>query len=562
MRYVFVYGGVFSGIGKGVIAASIARILKSRGANVSVVKIDPYLNYDAGTLRPTEHGEVWVTWDGIETDMDLGTYERFLGERISGKNNITSGKVYFNIISDERAGKFLGKTVQIIPHLIERIKKMIRSASTEKDVVIVEIGGVVGDYENIPYLVAAKDIELQEGKENVAHVLVAYFPVPPHLGEMKTKPAQHAVRHLSSVGIFPDFLIGRAPVPLDEERKMKMELTTHIPAQRVFSVPDVENIYKIPLLLEKQGVGEELAKMFGLGSPCLDDWEKRVANMENPKDEVDIVLVGKYVLSGSFKLPDAYVSIREALFHVWADTGIKPNLIFVDTRDMDENMLRDAHGIIVPGGFGTSGIDEKIRAIRIARENDIPYLGLCLGLQLAVVEIMRNVVGLHDAHTTEVDPKTPHPVVDLLPEQKNILEQHRLGGSMRLGEYAAALEENTKVFEAYAKSTRFREAEELKKIFVDRNEHFRIGKTEGHIVFERHRHRYEVNPAYHDALRDVGVVLSGKHIRLDGQVLLEFMELSDHPFFVATQAHPEYKSWFEDPAPIFRAFVLAACKKG
>ncbi len=559
MKYVFVYGGVFSGLGKGVVTASIARLLKASNLRVSVVKIDPYFNYDAGTLRPTEHGEVWVTWEGVETDMDLGTYERFLNQRIGGNCNLTSGKVFGEVIEDERKGKYLGRTVQLIPHVVEKILEKISEAAENSDVVVVEVGGVVGDYENIPYLLAARLAEMGE-RNDVIHVLVVYFPIPPHLGEMKTKPAQHAIRQLFSHGITPDVVIGRAPVPLDGVRKEKIERTTGIPRERVISLPDLKNIYEAPVYLKEEGITEVFRERWGLPDPKLSDWEERLRRMEDPDDEVRIVIAGKYVKIGDFELPDSYVSILEALKHAWAETGVRPEVTLLDTRELDERVLLDADGVIVPGGFGATGVEGKIRAVQLARENDIPFLGLCYGMQLAVVEFARNVAGLEGAHTTEVEGNTPHPVIDVLPEQAEVLGKGLYGGTMRLGEYAAHLIEGSLARRVYEGSGWYEEAESLEEVFREREELYRMGKTEKPFIFERHRHRYEVNPRYIHTLEDAGLVFSGIHVRYDGVPLVEFVETPDHPFFLGTQPHPEYKSRFERPSPVFVSFIRAASR--
>lgn len=535
-KFVFVSGGVISGLGKGVVTASIGRILKARRYSVTAIKIDPYINVDAGTLRPTEHGEVWVTEDGGEIDQDLGHYERFLDMDIPKKNNITTGQVYLKVIQDERAGKYLGKTVQLIPHITDEVIRRIREAGDGYDIVLVEIGGTVGDIENIPFLIAAKKLELTEGRENVCHILVTYLPVPGFLGEMKTKPTQHAIKALGEHGIIPDFIVCRSEHPVDEVRKRKIYVYANIPPDNVISDPDVEFVYEIPLIFEEQKLGEKLLKRLGLEQrePDLREWRRLVERLKSPIDSVKIAIVGKYVSIGAYRLPDSYISIAEALKHASAHLGVRAEVEWVNSLELEkkppEEALSGCHGVIVPGGFGSTGVEGKIAAIRWARETLTPYLGLCFGLQLAVVEYARNVCGLEGAHTTEIDPDTPHPVVDILPEQRKLIEEEKYGGTMRLGSYPAVLRPGTLVHKLYGRD----------------------------VVYERHRHRYEVNPEYHGVLQEHGLVFSG--MSPDGR-LVEFIELPEHPFFVGTQAHPEFKSRFLKPHPLFKGFLEAAHRR-
>lgn len=532
-KYIFVVGGVISGVGKGVATASIGRILKELGYNVTAVKIDPYINCDAGTMRPTEHGEVWVTDDGGEIDQDLGNYERFLGQAIPKKNNITTGQIYKTLIEKERRGDFLGETVQYIPHVPEEIKNRIKDAGKDYEIVLVEVGGTVGDYENIPFLFAAKSLETELGKENVCYILVTYMPIPSHIEEMKTKPTQLAIKLLRENGIQPDFILCRGKKALDDVRKRKIEQYSNIKSSHIISMPDVigqgtaNNLYVIPLNLEKEDIGKKILETIKLKKrkePNWNDWEKAIEKMQNPSLEVNIALVGKYLDIGEYQLKDSYISVNEALKHAGTRQEVRVNIHWVDSKSIEKNLaeLSKYQGILIPGGFGSSGVEGKIKAIKYARENNIPFLGLCFGLQLAVVEFARNVCKL-DAHTTEIYPNIQHKVIDILPEQRQVLNK---GGTMRLGAQTALLKAGTKVREIYNKDE----------------------------VSERHRHRYEVNPLYHSILEKNGMILSGKSP--DGR-LVEFIELKNHPYFIATQAHPEFKSSFLNPAPLFNGFIRA-----
>jgi CTP synthase len=536
-NYIFVTGGVISGIGKGITAASIGKILQARGYRVTAVKIDPYLNYDAGTLRPTEHGEVWVTEDSGEIDQDLGHYERFLDINIPKKNNITTGQIYGTVIERERRGEYLGKTVEVIPHITDEIKRRIRDAAREAqaDFAIVEIGGTVGEYQSEIYYMAARLMKA-EG-EKVVFVHVAYLPIPKHLGEMKTKPVQQSVERLGELGIQPDFIICRAEGFVDDVRREKISVFCNVPKDQIISNPDLDNVYELPLIFEQQNLGRKILEKIGIEQrePKLEDWKAFVNALNNATEEVRVGIVGKYFETGEYRLPDAYISVIEAVKHACAAVFVKPALRFIDSMDFEEDpeslsKLKGLDGVIVPGGFGSKGIEGKIMAIKYAREEKIPFLGLCLGLQLAVVEYARNVAGLQGANSTEFNPGTPHPVIDILPEQREVLKESRYGASMRLGAYPAVLKPGTLVSTLY-------------------------GNT---LVYERHRHRYEVNPKYHEVLQKHGMVFSG--MSPDGR-LVEFIEVSDHPFFVATQAHPEFKSRPLKPAPLFKGFVEACAKR-
>lgn len=543
-RYIVVVGGVISGVGKGVASASMGRMLEEHGFSVTAVKIDPYINCDAGTLRPTEHGEVWVTEDGGETDQDLGNYERFLDVSIPKANNITTGQIYRTVIDGERKGEFLGETVQFIPHITNEIRRRIEKSSEGYDIAIVEIGGTVGDYENIPFLFAAKSLEHKLGKDKVAYVLVTYLPIPSHIDEMKTKPTQLSAKLLLENGIEPDFILCRGKKGLDSVRKRKIEVYSNLSPDSVISMPDAigegtaNTIYVIPLDLEKEGLAEKLMKRLGLEEkrkPDWSAWQSAVDRITNPEKEVKVAIVGKYLDIGDYKLADSYISINEALKHAGSSCNAKVKVGWVDSKELEKKgadskkVLEGYDGVIIPGGFGSTGVEGKINAIRYCRENGIPFLGLCYGLQLAVVEYSRNVCGLEGANTTEIDPNTKYKVIDILPEQRNISDK---GATMRLGAYKALLKEGTLVRKLYNNSAE---------------------------VSERHRHRYEVNPEYHARILEKGMVFSGSSP--DGK-LVEFIELpqSQHKFFVGTQAHPEFKSSLLRPAPLFRGFVESCLK--
>jgi CTP synthase len=547
-NFIVVSGGVISGVGKGVITASIGKILHEHGYKTTLIKIDPYINYDAGTLRPTEHGEVWVTCDGGEIDQDLGTYERFTNQDIPKKNNITTGQVYQTVITKERNGEYLGQTVQFIPHITDEIIARIQDAAQGYEFAVIEIGGTAGDHENVPFLYAVKALEREFGVHRVAHVLVTYLPVPGHIKEMKTKPTQQAISMLGMQGIMPDFIVCRSHEPIDDVRKKKIEVFAHISSDHIISAPDIDVVYELPLLLEQQQFGTKLLRHFNSISrqdALWDDWQKRVECIKNPSKKVSVAVVGKYLDIGDFSLTDSYLSVCHSLIHAGAQHGLGVSIAWIDAKQFEHNpdsvsALSAYDGVVVPGGFGASGVEGKIKAIEYVRLNGIPYLGLCYGMQLAAVEFARNVCHLDGAHTTEVDTHTPHPIVDIIPMQKNILYQHRYGGTMRLGSYPAHVIQGSKVYALYNKADLIKNGS----------------------VFERHRHRYEVNPLYVDVLASKGLVFSGVCIREDGTRLMEFIEIPTHPFFVATQAHPEFTSRFEDPNPLFAGFVAAAqlCK--
>ena len=537
VNYIIVTGGVISGLGKGITTASIGKILQIHGYKVTAIKIDPYINCDAGTLRPTEHGEVWVTEDGGEIDQDLGHYERFLDIDILKYHNITTGQVYGAVIEKERKGKYLGKTVQPIPHVTDEIKRRIRrpAKETKYDFVIVEIGGTVGDYENVLFLEAVRQMK-HEG-DHMIYVHVTYVPVLATLGEAKTKPTQHSVKLLREIGIQADFIVARTERPLDNVRKGKISLFCNVREEDVISDSNVKNVYGVTLLFEEQELCRKILRKLHLRKDKVDlkAWKNFLTKIKKLDKKIKIGIVGKYFDTGDYKLSDSYISVIEAVKHAAWNNNVSPEIEWIDSKLFEKqpekiSSLDAVDGVIVPGGFGLSGVEGKIATIKYARENNIPYLGLGLGMQLAVVEYARNVCGLKNANSSEVDKNTPYPVIDFIPEQVNILRESRYGASMRLGSYPAILTKGTLVHKLY-------------------------GKDEVH---ERHRHRYEVNPKYIETLEKKGIIFSG--ISPDG-VLMEFMELPDHPYFVATQAHPEFKSRPMKPSPMFDGLIKAAKKK-
>ncbi len=525
-KFIFVTGGVASGLGKGITAASLGRLFKSRGLKVVLQKLDPYVNVDPGTMNPFEHGEVFVLDDGAETDLDLGHYERFLDSDLHRSSNFTTGAVYSAVIAKERRGDYLGKTVQVIPHITDEIKERVRSlADTEQaDLVIVEIGGTVGDIESLPFLEAIRQLRNEVGRENCAFVHVSLMPFIGPSGELKTKPTQHSVKELRSLGLQPDAIVCRTDRPIGRNLKEKISLLCDVPMSGVISAMDVESIYEVPLILHKEGLDDEVARHLGIeATPDLSEWEALVDRVHAAQEPVRVAVVGKYV-----DLRDAYLSVMEALRHGGFHHGANVEIDWVTSDDLGgqatEDALGSADGILVPGGFGVRGVEGKVAAVRFARERKIPFLGICLGLQVAVVEFARNVCGLEGANSAEFDPATPHPVIDLLPEQKNVTD---MGASMRLGAQACHIEPGTLAAKAYGEE----------------------------VVYERHRHRFEVNPAYHETLTGCGMIVSGSSQK--GR-LAEIIELPDHPFFVAGQFHPELRSRPTDPHPLFRDFVAAA----
>jgi len=534
-NYIFVTGGVLSGLGKGISAASIGKLLQFRGYTATVMKIDGYLNFDAGTLRPTEHGEVWVTEDGGEIDQDLGHYERFLNINIPKENNMTSGQIFWQVITNERQGKYLGKTVQLIPHVTEEIKRRIRSVAEKSgaDFAIVEIGGTVGDYENQIFIEAARQMKFDGDK--CVYVHVSYLPVPKYLGEQKSKPTQHSVQKLRELGIVADFIVCRSEMPVDDVRKEKIAMFCNVKKEDVISNPDIENIYELPLLFEEQRFGERLLDKFGLKGKLTEEsgkWKQTIDRIKSNGKTVRIGIVGKYFDIGDFTLRDAYISVIEAVKHAAWHSGANAEIIWIDSKVFEHDpsklrILKCVNGVIVPGGFGASGVEGKIAAIKYCRENNIPYLGLCLGLQLAVVEFARNVCGLEDAHSTEIDPNTKNPVIDLLPWQKEILDKSKYGATMRLGGQVVKIKERTKAFELYGKSE----------------------------AIERFRHRYEINPDYVNILENKGFVFSGKSEKDEN--IMQIGELPNLKYFLGAQFHPEYTSSMLNPNPLFIGFIKA-----
>lgn len=566
-KYIVVTGGVISGVGKGIATASIGKILQQYGFSVTAVKIDPYINFDAGTLRPTEHGEVWVTDDGGEIDQDLGNYERFLEERLSRKHNITTGQIYSQVIDNERRGKYLGQTVQFIPHIPDEIKRRIKEISKDKDFVLIEVGGTIGDYENIPYLFALKGLERELGHNRVKYVMITYLPTPSHIGEMKTKPTQQAIKLLSEHGIFPDFILCRAPMPLDKIRKKKIETYANIHSDHVISAPDAGNLYTIPLNFEKDNLGMKILKEFGLEPRRRKSWSKwrnLVNIIEHPKRTVDIAMVGKYLDIGKFSLTDSYISVNQAVEHAAANNDIGINIHWISAQDIEKKRvsakeMKKYRGFIVPGGFGSEGVEGKISIIRYARENRVPYLGLCFGMQLAVVEYARNVCSMKNANSTEINPKTGYPVICVLESQREVLRNSRYGASMRLGAYGAVLKKDSLIYSLYRETGRMKKDKGIIEEYSKGGDAFRLGICDNYtdMVLERHRHRYEMNPQFIEELCDSGLVFSGHHDLTKNEQLMEFIELPGHPYFAATQAHPEFKSSLFDPAPLFWGFIRA-----
>jgi CTP synthase len=529
-KYIIITGGVLSSVGKGTVAASIGMLLKRRNIRITVVKVDPYINVDAGTMNPYMHGEVFVTEDGAETDLDLGHYERFIGINVTKYNNITAGKVYFEVINKERKGEYLGQTVQIIPHVTREIISMIKKAGevSNADVVIVEIGGTVGDIESLPFLEAVRQMKLDE-ENNLVFVHVALAPYMKVTGELKTKPLQHSVQELRRIGIQPDLIIVRSEVALDQESRNKIALFTNVKPSFIFSSYDVATPYEVPLVLENQGISEKIMKMLDIPKTDanLDDWVNFVSSLKDGDREVNIVLIGKYT-----KLKDTYMSIREALIHASASLHIKPKLVWVESTDLEDNdeklkeIMDKADGVIVLPGFGARGTEGKIKAIKYVRENNIPFLGICFGFQLAIVEFARDVLSLKDANSTEINPSTTYPVITMLDDQKRVVQ---VGGTMRLGSQKIILKEGSIANKIYGSK----------------------------VIYERHRHRYEVNPEYVDALQKAGLVISG----VSENGLVEFIELPNKKFFVATQAHPEFKSRPMSPSPLYVSFLKASMGK-
>jgi CTP synthase len=528
-RFVFVTGGVVSSLGKGITAASIGTILKARGLTIVMQKLDPYLNVDPGTMSPYQHGEVFVTDDGAETDLDLGHYERFVDISLSKASNVTTGKIYASVIAKERRGDYLGATVQVIPHITNEIKERVRrvaeDAEPRPDVVIVEVGGTVGDIESLPFLEAIRQLKNDVGRRNVCYVHLTLVPFIAASEEFKSKPTQHSVNTLRSIGIQPDVIVARSEQPIHQGLKDKIALFADVETRAVINVPDVRTIYQVPLLLEESGLGDFILEQLDVAAapPDLVEWSALVARMETPRPSVRVAVVGKYV-----QMPDAYMSVIEALRHAGVAHGVDVQLVWINAEDLEGEVvsaLDGVDGIVVPGGFGHRGIEGKLAACRHARHQGIPFLGLCLGMQCAVIDLAREVLGSEDANSTEFNAFTAHPVIDLLPEQRDIEDK---GGTMRLGVYPCRLILGTLAASAYGEA----------------------------VVYERHRHRFEFNNHYREPLQRAGMVVSG--VSPNGR-LVEIIELRDHPFFVASQFHPEFRSRPSDPHPLFGDFVGAVC---
>jgi CTP synthase len=532
-KYIFITGGVVSSLGKGITAASLGRLLKNRGLKVTIQKFDPYINVDPGTMSPYQHGEVFVTDDGAETDLDLGHYERFIDINLTKNSNVTTGKVYSSVISKERRGDYLGGTVQVIPHITNEIKERITRAGEESgsDVVITEIGGTVGDIESLPFLEAIRQMRSDMGRDNVIYIHVTLIPFLSAAGEAKTKPTQHSVKELRSIGIQPHVIVCRTEKPLGNDMKRKIALFCDTDPEAVIEVRDAETLYEVPLHLREQGLDDIVLDKLKLAAPPADmlEWEALVGKIKalKEKDTVEIAIVGKYVA-----LHDAYISIVESLGHAGIANDAQVKIRWVHAEDVTDGnaseLLAGVHGVLVPGGFGDRGIEGKISAIRYARENRIPFFGICLGMQTAVVEFARSVAGLAEANSSEINPSTPHPVIDLMPEQSGV---ENMGGTMRLGLYPCKLAPGTKAMESYGEE----------------------------LIYERHRHRYEFNNEYREVLQQAGLLLSGTSP--DGR-LVEMIELPNHPWFVAVQFHPEFLSRPNRPHPLFRNFVKAAKQFG
>jgi len=537
-----------SGVGKGVSTAAIGKILQSKGYKVTAIKIDPYVNVDAGTMNPIEHGEVFVTKDGTECDQDLGNYERFLDEDLTTENYITTGRVYQSVINRERNLEYGGKCVEVVPHIPNEVISRINNAAkkTRADFILIEIGGTIGEYQNLLFLEAARMIKLHNPKD-VVFILVSYLPVPHMIGEMKTKPTQYAVRTLNSSGIQPDIIIARSEVPIDQPRKRKISIFCNVQEEDVISSPDLESIYEIPVNFENDDLGKIILKKFGIRSKKKDlkDWRRLANTIKNLKKKVKIGIVGKYFETGDFVLADSYISVIEAIKHASYFNKVKPELTWLSSELYEKNQnklreLREFDGIIVPGGFGSRGTEGKIKAIGYCRRNKIPYLGLCFGLQLAVVEFARNVCGMKDANTTEIIKHCKYPVIDVMPDQKALLQEKKYGATMRLGDYLCLVKKGTVAYQSYFKA-----------------KWGKLNKKQDLVITERHRHRYELNNEFRKDLEKRGLVMSGVNPERD---LVEIIEIKNHPFFVASQFHPEFKSRPLNPHPLFREFIKACLK--
>ena len=529
-KFIFITGGVVSGLGKGITAASLGRLLKSRGLKVTAQKLDPYLNVDPGTMNPVQHGEVFVTDDGAETDLDLGHYERFIDESLSQNSNLTSGRVYWKVISDERKGVYGGQTIQIIPHVTNEIKRYInRNADTGADVCLVEIGGTVGDIESQPFLEAIRQFAVEAGRENCLFIHVTLVPYLAASDELKSKPTQHSVKEMLSIGISPDIIVCRTEHPLTDDIRNKIALFCNVDKECVIENNNCDILYAVPMMLKEQHMDDVVIKKLGIecSEPNLEDWENMLYALRNPKQTVKIAMVGKYV-----ELHDSYISVNEALKHGGIETRSAVDIDWIDSETLEgddvnlDDILGNVDGILVPGGFGSRGIEGKINDCQYARTHGIPYLGICLGMQIAIIEFARHVLGMNGANSAEINPDTPFPVIDILPEQKEVTD---MGGTMRLGQYPCTLNPESKSYELYGAS----------------------------MIYERHRHRYEVNNDYRNDLLSGGMIFAGTS---PDNHIVEMVEIPNHPWFVACQFHPEFKSRPNKPHPLFRGFVTAASK--
>lgn len=529
-KYIFITGGVVSGLGKGITAASLGRLLKSRGLKITAQKLDPYLNVDPGTMNPVQHGEVFVTDDGAETDLDLGHYERFIDESLSQNSNLTSGRVYWKVISDERKGVYGGQTIQIIPHVTNEIKRSIaRNADTGADVCLVEIGGTVGDIESQPFLEAIRQFSLEVGRSNCLFIHVTLVPYLAASDELKSKPTQHSVKEMLSLGIHPDIIVCRTEHPLTDDIKNKVALFCNVDKECVIENNNCDILYAVPMMLREQKMDDVVLKKLGIEcpEPDLTDWTAMLEALRNPVQTVKIGMVGKYV-----ELHDSYISVNEALKHGGIETRSAVEIKWIDSESLEaedadiDEILGDMDGILVPGGFGSRGIEGKIKACEYARTHNVPYLGICLGMQIAIIEFARHVLSMEDANSSEINPETPYPVIDILPEQKEVTD---MGGTMRLGQYPCSLNPQSKSYELYGAS----------------------------MIYERHRHRYEVNNDYRTELLNGGMIFAGTS---PDNHIVEMIEIPEHPWFVACQFHPEFKSRPNRPHPLFRGFVTAAAE--
>ncbi len=560
MKYIFVSGGVVSGLGKGITSASIGTILQAKGISVTAVKIDMYLNIDAGTIRPQEHGEVFVTEDGLETDQDLGNYERFLSLSLRRENYMTTGQVYKTVIDRERAFGYEGEDVEVVPHVTDEIINRITAAGekAKAEVVVIELGGTVGEYQNGVFFEASRILHLRQPKD-VIQVHVTYLPFLKNIGELKSKPAQQSVQHLNGMGIQPDFVVARSEKPIDQRRLDRLSVFCNLRPEDIIGAPDLASIYTVPLYMDEQKFGEKIMKKLGLRKKIvaagLSKWKEFEEAHQSAKKEIKIAMVGKYFATGDYKLADSYVSVIEAIKHAAWTQGVKPELVWIDSSEFEkgEISLRGYEAIVVPQGWGSRGVEGKLKAIKYARENKVPYLGLCFGMQMATIEFARNVLKMELANSTEVDPETKYPVVHVMPEQAEYIAKKQYGGTIRLGSWPCQVKAGTKLDQAYKEF-----GKNMKAPWHHSNGMNEALEGTANVIYERHRHRYEFNNDFREQFEQAGLVISGTSP--DGK-LVEAVELKDHPFFVGTQFHPEYIARPMTPHPIFMAFIKAALKK-